>query len=96
MGSRIYLFTKDSRAREPLRVGRCGNLSHVEKPIVVYEPFRAGLPPMRDYLRSLWSRRTFIAEFSRSELREQNYGSVFGQLWLILNPLLLSAVYFLF
>jgi len=67
----------------------------VDKPLVVYEPFRAGLPPMRDYLRSLWSRRTFIAEFSRSELREQNYGSVFGQLWLILNPLLLSAVYFL-
>ena len=50
---------------------------------------------MRAYMRSLWSRRTFISEFSRSELREQNYGSVFGQLWLILNPLLLSAVYFL-
>ena len=67
----------------------------MDKPVVVYEPFRAGLPPMREYLRSLWSRRTFIAEFSRSELREQNYGSVFGQLWLILNPLLLSAVYLL-
>jgi teichoic acid transport system permease protein len=67
----------------------------VEKPVVIYEPFRAGLPPMRAYMRSLWSRRTFISEFSRSELREQNYGSVFGQLWLILNPLLLSAVYFL-
>ena len=67
----------------------------MEKPVVVYEPFRAGLPPMRAYMRSLWSRRTFISEFSRSELREQNYGSVFGQLWLILNPLLLSAVYFL-
>jgi teichoic acid transport system permease protein len=67
----------------------------VEKPLVIYEPFRAGLPPMRAYLRSLWNRRTFISEFSRSELREQNYGSFFGQLWLILNPLLLSAVYFL-
>jgi len=64
-------------------------------PVTVYEPFRAGLPPMRQYLRSLWSRRHFIAEFSRSELREQNYGSVFGQLWLVLNPLLLSGVYFL-
>jgi len=64
-------------------------------PVNVYEPFRAGLPPMRQYLRSLWSRRHFIAEFSRSELREQNYGSVFGQLWLVLNPLLLSGVYFL-
>ena len=67
----------------------------MDKPVVVYEPFRAGLPPMGGYLRSLWARRTFIAEFSRSELREQNYGSLFGQLWLVLNPLLLSGVYFL-
>ncbi len=64
-------------------------------PVAVYEPFRAGLPPLGAYFRSLWARRSFIAEFSRSELREQNYGSVFGQLWLVLNPLLLSGVYFL-
>lgn len=64
-------------------------------PVTIYEPFRAGLPPLGSYLRSLWSRRSFIAEFSRSELREQNYGSLFGQLWLVLNPLLLSGVYFL-
>jgi teichoic acid transport system permease protein len=67
----------------------------MSKPVVVYEPYRKGLPPMGDYLRQLWSRRTFITEFSRSELREQNYGSVFGQLWLVLNPLLLAAVYYL-
>ena len=64
-------------------------------PVTVYEPFRAGLPPLGSYLRSLWARRSFISEFSRSELREQNYGSVFGQLWLVLNPLLLSGVYFI-
>lgn len=64
-------------------------------PLQVYEPFRAGLPPLRTYWKSLWSRRTFISEFSRSELREQHFDSAFGQLWLILNPLLLSAVYFL-
>ena len=64
-------------------------------PVAIYEPFRAGLPPLGAYLRSLWARRSFISEFSRSELREQNYGSVFGQLWLVLNPLLLSGVYFL-
>ena len=50
---------------------------------------------MREYFASLWSRRAFISEFSRSWLRQQNYGSLFGQLWLVLNPLLLSAVYFL-
>ena len=61
----------------------------------VYEPFRAGLPPMVRYWKSLWSRRRFIAEYSKSELREQHFDSVFGQLWLILNPLLLSGVYYL-
>jgi len=50
---------------------------------------------MRAYLRSLWKRRQFISEYSRSELRDQHYDSFFGQLWLVLNPLLLSAVYFL-
>ena len=67
----------------------------MSQPAIVYEPFKAGLPPMRAYLRSLWHRRAFISEFARSELREQNFGSVFGQLWLVLNPLLLSGVYFL-
>ncbi len=64
-------------------------------PLQVYEPFRAGLPPLGRYWKSLWSRRTFIAEYSRSELREQHFDSVFGQMWLVLNPLLLSAVYYL-
>lgn len=64
-------------------------------PLQVYEPFKAGLPPLIRYWRSLWSRRRFISEYSRSELREQHFDSVFGQLWLVLNPLLLSAVYFL-
>ncbi|MEY3857719.1 MAG: hypothetical protein RL290_313 [Actinomycetota bacterium] len=64
-------------------------------PTQVYEPFRAGLPPLRRYWKSLWARRTFISEYSRSELREQHFDSAFGQLWLVLNPLLLSAVYFL-
>ena len=64
-------------------------------PLQVYEPFRAGLPKLRRYWKSLWSRRTFISEYSKSELREQHFDSVFGQLWLVLNPLLLSAVYFI-
>lgn len=65
------------------------------KPTEVYEPFKAGLPPLGKYWRSLWVRRSFIAEYSRSELHEQHFDSVFGQVWLVLNPLLLSGVYFL-
>jgi len=67
----------------------------VSTPLQVYEPFKAGLPKLGKYSKSLWSRRTFISEYSKSELREQHFDSVFGQLWLVLNPLLLSGVYFI-
>jgi len=67
----------------------------VSTPLQVYEPFRAGLPKLGKYWKSLWARRTFISEYSKSELREQHFDSVFGQLWLVLNPLLLSGVYFI-
>ncbi|MFZ2228107.1 MAG: ABC transporter permease [Candidatus Nanopelagicaceae bacterium] len=64
-------------------------------PVEVYEPYKVGLPPLRKYWRSLWGRRAFISEYSRSELHEKHFDSVFGQVWLVLNPLLLSGVYFL-
>lgn len=70
-------------------------MSQTVKPVEVYEPFRAGLPPLGRYWRSLWARRSFMNEYARSELHASHYDSAFGQLWLILNPLLLSAIYFL-
>jgi ABC-type polysaccharide/polyol phosphate export permease len=60
----------------------------------VYEPHRVGLPPLRSYVRELWRRREFAFELSRTDLRSQHYNTVFGQLWLVLNPLLLACVYF--
>ena len=65
------------------------------RPVEVFTPFKASLPPLGKYWRSLWARRSFINEYSRSELRSSHYDSIFGQLWLIINPLLLSGVYFL-
>lgn len=53
------------------------------------------MPKLIPYFRQVWSRKSFVYEYSRSVLRTQNFGSVFGQLWLILNPLLLACVYFL-
>jgi teichoic acid transport system permease protein len=60
----------------------------------VYEPHAAGLPPLRSYVRELWRRREFAFELSRTRLRAQHFDTTFGQLWLILNPLLLAGVYF--
>jgi teichoic acid transport system permease protein len=61
----------------------------------VYEPHRAGLPPFGPYFRELWRRRGFAFELARTQMRAANTDTVFGQLWLVINPLLLSAVYFL-
>jgi len=60
----------------------------------VYEPHVVGLPPVRQYLREVWRRREFAVELSRTNLRAQHFDSVFGQLWLVLNPLMLAGVYF--
>jgi teichoic acid transport system permease protein len=61
----------------------------------VYEPHLVGLPPLGQYLREAWRRRSFAGELARTKLRAQNFNTWFGQLWLVLNPLLLAGVYFI-
>jgi teichoic acid transport system permease protein len=60
----------------------------------VYEPHRIGLPPIIPYVRELWRRREFAFELSRTKLQAQHFDTVFGQFWLVLNPMLLALVYF--
>jgi teichoic acid transport system permease protein len=69
--------------------------ARVDAEVQVFEPHRTGLPPIGPYLRQLWDRREFAFELARSNLRAEHYNTTFGQLWLILNPLLLAAVYFM-
>jgi teichoic acid transport system permease protein len=73
------------------RGARAGELA---PEVHVYEPHRGGLPPLRPYLRDLWRRRHFAFELARTNLRAQHFDTVLGQLWLIVNPLLLAFVYF--
>jgi ABC-type polysaccharide/polyol phosphate export permease len=61
----------------------------------VYESTATGLPPLRAYFVELWSRRRFMWHLARSDLKAEHYDSAIGQLWVILDPLLLAAVYFL-
>jgi ABC-type polysaccharide/polyol phosphate export permease len=61
----------------------------------VYLPHKVGLPPMGHYLGLVWKRREFALELSRTTMRAKHFDTAFGQLWLLLNPLLLGAVYFL-
>jgi len=60
----------------------------------VFRSRRSGVPRLRDYVPELWARREFVYELARCTLRAQNFANLFGQLWLVLNPLLLGMVYF--
>lgn len=63
--------------------------------VQVYEPHKAGLPPLGRYLREAWRRRRFARELSRTQLRANHIDSPLGAIWLVLNPLLLACVYFI-
>ncbi|MGH9027190.1 MAG: ABC transporter permease [Acidimicrobiia bacterium] len=65
------------------------------EPAEVYLPSVTGLPPLRAYLSGIALRRPFVWELSRTQLKAEHYGSIIGQLWLILDPLLLACVYLL-
>ncbi len=59
-----------------------------------FSPHRVGLPNLVDYFRELWRRREFAAEMSRAKLRSANTNTLFGQAWLLLDPMLQAGVYF--
>lgn len=60
----------------------------------VYLPHRNGVPPLKPYFAELWRRREFAAELSKANMRAASSMTFFGQLWLIINPLLLAGVYY--
>jgi ABC-type polysaccharide/polyol phosphate export permease len=61
----------------------------------VYEPHRKGLPPLRTYVEAMWKRRQFAVELARTQLKAQHANTVFGQIWLLLNPIMLGIVYYI-
>lgn len=66
-----------------------------DRPVTVWEPYHRGLPPLRPYLQQVWRRRRFAFHMARSELKARHFDTLFGQIWTVLNPLLLALVYFL-
>ena len=73
-------------------------MSAIHSPIIptVYEPTASGLPELRPYLAQLWERRAFILHLARTDLKSKHYETALGQVWIVLDPLLMAAVYFLF
>src|SRR5262249_2884120 len=52
-------------------------------------------PPIRDYLRPLWRRRSLVLAFATARNIAMYTEAKLGQLWQILTPLLNAGVYFL-
>lgn len=63
------------------------------QPVAVYEPVRRSMPHLGPYLRELRSHIPFMWHLARSELKAENYQTLLGQVWLVLNPLLLAGVF---
>lgn len=52
-------------------------------------------PPLAGYFRQLWERRHFIWYDSRQRAATQESGSLLGNVWLVLRPMLDAAFYWL-
>src|SRR5262249_51777911 len=68
---------------------------HGRGQVTVFERTKTGLPPLKEYVGEIWNRRPFIWHLARTELKARNYDTVIGQVWILLDPLLLAAVYYL-
>jgi teichoic acid transport system permease protein len=52
-------------------------------------------PSLRRYVAELWERREFAWAMATGELRSQHMDTALGNVWHLLNPVLLVAVYYL-
>lgn len=64
---------------------------------VIYEANRATLVRLPRYIASVWERRHLALDLARSEVKASHQDTLLGQLWQLLNPILLAVAYvFLF
>jgi teichoic acid transport system permease protein len=54
-----------------------------------------GRPRLRDYLRMVWQRREFAYNLAAGQFRAQHMDTLLGNLWQLINPVLLIAIYYL-
>lgn len=47
------------------------------------------------YFAAVWERRSFLIVVPANDIRAQNMGSILGQFWHLLNPMLMAGVYYL-
>lgn len=60
----------------------------------VFEPNERALPPIREYFEELWERRRFLVALAKSELRGARSSTWLGELWGVLDPVFMAAIYY--
>lgn len=66
----------------------------VERAVAENDLSQMGIRPgLREYVRDLWNRRSFIRVLATSKASAQNQNTYLGQLWALLSPTLNAAVY---
>lgn len=65
-----------------------------EHRVTVHTAHDGTLPPVGPYVAEIWRRRRFVVSMAETQLKAANYDTFFGQLWQVLNPLLLAVVYY--
>ncbi len=65
-----------------------------EETVHIFQANVTGLPHLPTYFRQFRERMEFAKQMSRTTLRVQQADSSIGRIWLVLNPLLLSGVYY--
>jgi teichoic acid transport system permease protein len=85
--------TADDVVVEADTAGDDGTPSAPPEPFEVYERTRTGIPPLRRYFGGVWKRMPFVWHQARSDMKAENYDTVLGQVWLVINPILIAAVF---
>jgi teichoic acid transport system permease protein len=62
--------------------------------VTVYRSTKSGMPELGPYWRGITNRGLFMWHMARTDLKARHYDTALGQLWIILDPLLMAAVYF--
>lgn len=60
----------------------------------VFEPHGSTLPNFPEYVAGLWDRRHFMVELAQSDLRTARAATALGNLWSVLDPLFMAAIYY--
>jgi teichoic acid transport system permease protein len=90
------LSTVEALERELIRTHAPPRPEIPDDPVARWPSLRriGGRSTLREYLRDLWRWRSFIITVPMNELRAQNQDTLLGQVWHLMNPLMLALIYY--